>query len=60
LYKVAPGGKTAGLPSGANVVLDLETSRKSTIKEFINSASMKNFVTQSRILERLREALELE
>jgi hypothetical protein len=28
LYKVSPGGKEAGLPSGAYVVVDLVTSRK--------------------------------
>jgi hypothetical protein len=59
LYKVS-GGQNAVLPSKAYVVLDLVSSRKSTISEFVNSAAIKTFVTEPTVLAHLREALTLD
>jgi hypothetical protein len=60
LYKVTKGSQAAGLPSNSAIVLELVTNRKSTISEFVNSAPMKNFVTEPKVLSRLREALTLD
>jgi hypothetical protein len=60
LYKVAAGAKSATLPPGSAIVLDLVSTRKSTLKEFINSAAIKEFVTDTNVLARLRHAITLE
>jgi hypothetical protein len=60
LYKVTKGGQVAGLPPNSSIVLELSTNRKGTISEFVNSAPMKDFVTESKVLTHLQEALTLE
>jgi hypothetical protein len=59
LYKVS-GGQNVVLPSNSYIVLDLVTSRKSTVSEFLSSALIKTFVTDSTVLAHLREALTLD
>jgi hypothetical protein len=59
LYKVS-GGQNAVLPPNAYIVLDLVTSRKSTVSEFLSSALIKTFVTESTVLAHLQEALTLD
>jgi hypothetical protein len=58
LYKVSQGGQTAILPPKGYVVLDLVTNRKSTIKEFVDSALIREYVTESSVLARLRNVLQ--
>jgi hypothetical protein len=60
LYKVTKGNQAAGLPANSAIVLELVTNRKSTISVFVNSAPMKDFVTEPKVLTHLKEALTLD
>jgi hypothetical protein len=58
LYKSpADGPVFPVLPSNARILLDLMTSRPSTIKEYINSSAFRRFVTSQKILRQIRAVL---
>jgi hypothetical protein len=46
-------------PDRANILVDLITTRKSTIREYINSSSFRRFVTSRRILLQIQRALDI-
>jgi hypothetical protein len=46
------------LPDRSNILVDLLTTRKSTIREYINSSSFRRFVTSRRILLQIQRALD--
>jgi hypothetical protein len=59
LYEASQGSSSVSLPANSHIVLDLVTNRKSTIREFIDSPLIKDFVTEASVLTRLREAINL-
>jgi hypothetical protein len=44
-------------PNRSRILIDLITTRKSTIREYVNSSAFRRFITNRRILAQLQEAL---